>query len=192
VPVRDRSSTVIKIGWVFLELGSGQTLKTLSNLQGVKAELANGEKINLLEIVQQYGNEALKQTATQEQGPESLVCRLHDDLRLFRRQLFIGTVRFLFIKWKHKNQYFFIRLKPVRYGDRVLAIGRAKRRGMEWTATAIVEKPGIVRIRCEAPKTLATTLMFAPLPKGLKDFESSNDVLHKNTKKNSSRKRPYA
>src|SRR5713226_531900 len=33
--VRDRSSEIVKIGWGFLELGPGQTRKTVSNLTGV-------------------------------------------------------------------------------------------------------------------------------------------------------------
>lgn len=167
IPVRDRSSEVVKIGWGFLELGPGQTRKTVSNLQGVKAELSNGSRIGLLEIIQQYGNGILNRTAEHEEGPQTAVIRLHEDMRLFRRREFIGTVGFLFIKWRHKTHYLVIRLKPLRYGSRVLAIGKAKRRGIEWTATAIVESPGVVRLRCEAPKTLTTTLRFGKLPKGL-------------------------
>jgi hypothetical protein len=167
VPVRDRGSEIVKIGWGFLELGPGQTRKTVSNLKGVKAELPNGSRVDLLEVVQQYGNGILKQAATHEEGPQFAVGRLHDDIRLFRRREFVGTVRFLFMKWKHTTRYFVIRLRPLRYADRVLAIGRAKRRGVEWTATAIVESPGVVRVKCEAPKALTTTLMFAKLPKEL-------------------------
>jgi len=53
VPVRDRSSKVIKIGWGFLELGPGQTRKTVSNLKGVTAEFPSGSRVDLLEVVQQ-------------------------------------------------------------------------------------------------------------------------------------------
>jgi hypothetical protein len=175
VPVRDRSSEVVKVGWGFLELGPGQTLKTTSNLEGVKAQLPNGSKVNLLEIVKHYGNSVLKQTSADEEGPEFLAGRLHDDLQLFRRREFVGTVRFIFMWWKHTTQYFAIRLKPIRYGDRVLAIGRAKRRGIEWTATAIVESPGVVHVRCEAPKALATTLKFEKLPKGMEHLAMDGD-----------------
>lgn len=183
VPVRDRSSEVIKVGWGFLELGPGQTRNTVSNLKSVKAELPNGSRIDLLDVVQKYGNGILKEAATHEEGPESAVVRLHDDLRLFRRREFIGTVRFLSMRWKHTTQYLVIRLKPIRYGNRVLAIGRAKRRGVEWTATAIVESSG-VRVRCEAPKTLATSLVFAELPKDLEDLAMEGDGLRATTSRN--------
>jgi hypothetical protein len=167
VPVRDRSSKITKIGWGFLELRPGQTRNTVSNLKGVQAELPNGSRVDLLEVVQHYGNGILRETAAQEEGPQTVMGRLHDDLRLFRQRKFIGTVRFLFMRWKHETQYFVIRLKPIRYGDRVLAIGRKKRRGVEWTAVAIVESSGVVRVRCEGPKTLTTTLRFGKLPKDL-------------------------
>ncbi len=182
VPVRDRSSEVIKVGWGFLELGPGQTRKTVSNLKSVKAELPNGSRIDLIAVVQKYGNGILKEVATHEEGPETAVVRLHDDLRLFRRREFIGTVRFLSMRWKHTTQYFVIRLKPIRYGNRVLAIGRAKRRGVEWTATAIVEGSG-VRVRCEAPKTLATSFLFGELPKEL-DLAVEDDDLRATTSTN--------
>jgi hypothetical protein len=167
VPVRDRSSEVIKVGWGFLELGPGQTPETVSNLQGVKAELPNGSRVDLLEVVQQYGNGVLEQVAGNDEGPEFAIGRLHYDLRLYRKREFIGVVRFLKLHWKHTTRFFAIRLKPVRYSDRVLAIGRAKRRGIEWTATAIVEGPGVVRIRCESSGALKTILKFGELPKGL-------------------------
>jgi hypothetical protein len=183
VPVRDRSSEVVKIGWGFLEVGPAQTRKTVSNLNGVKAELPNGSRIDLLEIVRQYGNDILKQTAVQEEGPQFAIVRLHDDLRLFRRRKFIGTVRFLFMEWKHTTQYFAIRLKPIRYGDRVLATGRTKRRGIEWTATAIVENSGVVRVRCEAPKALTTIFGFAKLPKDLEHLVMDGDGLQATTTK---------
>jgi hypothetical protein len=181
VPVRDRSSEVVKIGWGFLEFGPGQTRKTVSNLKGIKAELSNGSRIDLLEIIQHYGNGILKQAATHEEGPQFAIVRLHDDIRLFRRREFIGTVGFLFMRWKHTTQYFVIRLRPLCYGNRVLAIGRAKRRGIEWTATAIVESSGAVRVRCEAPKALTTTLMFAKLPKDLEHLAIDGDDLQATT-----------
>lgn len=177
VPVRDRSSEIVKIGWGFLELGPGQTPKTVSNLIGVKAALPNGTRIDLRVIVQQYGNSVLKQTATHDEGPKFATVRLHDDLQLFRRREFIGTVRILFMRWKHTTQYFAIRLKPIRYGDRVLAIGRKKRRGIEWTATAVVESSGVVRVRCEAPKALVTTLRFGNLPKELEHLAMGDDAV---------------
>jgi hypothetical protein len=189
VPVRDRSSEVVKIGWGFLELGTGQTLKTTSNLKGVKAELPNGSRIDLLQIVQQHGNSILKQTAASDEGPQFVLGRLHDDLRLFRRREFIGTVRFLFIEWKHTTQYFAIRLKPIRYGDRVLAIGRAKRRGVEWTAAAIVESSGVVRVSCEAPEALTTTFAFTKLPQDLENLMMDGDG-SKATKTRQSRQKP--
>lgn len=167
VPVRDRSSEIIKIGWGFLELGPGQTRKTVSNLKGVKAELPNGSRVDLLEVVQRYGNGVLEQLAGHEEGPSVVIGRLHDDLRLYRGREFIGVVRFLFLRWKHTTRFFAIRLKPVRYGDRVLAVGRAKRRGIEWTVTAIVESPSVVRIRYESSGALKTILRFGKLPKRL-------------------------
>lgn len=167
IPVRDRSSEIVKIGWGFQDLGPNQTRKTVSNLSEVKAELPNGSQINLLEVVQEYGNGILKQTAGQEEGPQFAVVRLREDLRLLRRREYIGTVRFLFMTWKHRTHYFVIRLKPVRYGDRVLAIGRTRRRGLEWTAAAIVENSGAVRVRCDAPKALTTIFSLAKLPKEL-------------------------
>jgi len=167
VPVRDRSSEITKIGWGFLELGPGQTQNTVSNLKGVTAELPDGTRIDLLEVVQQHGNGILEQLTGQEEGPERAVGRLHHDLRLYRGREFIGVVRFLFLWWKHTTRFFAIRLKPYRYCDRILAIGRAKRRGIQWAATAIVESPGVVRIRCEAPGTLKTTLTACKLPKKL-------------------------
>jgi hypothetical protein len=175
VPVRDRSSEVVKVGWGFLELGPGQTLKTVSNLKGVQAELPNGSRIDLLEVVQQYGNGILKEAAAHEEGPQIAIGRLHHDLRLFRRREFIGTVRFLSVTWKHKTRYFVIRLKPIRYGHRVLALGRTKRRGVEWTATAIVESSGVVRVRCEAPEALTTTFAFTKLPQDLENLMMDGD-----------------
>lgn len=175
VPVRDRSSEVIKVGWGFVELGPAQTRKSVSNLRGVKAEFSNGSKIDLLEIIQQYGNGVLKQTAGDEEGPQLAILRLHDDIRLFRRREFIGAVGFLFLKWKHTTQYFVIRLRPILYGNRVLAIGQAKRRGIEWTAAAIVESSGVVRVRCDAPKALTTTLRFTDLPKDLEHLVIDSD-----------------
>ncbi|MGA2222257.1 MAG: hypothetical protein ABSH21_10890 [Verrucomicrobiia bacterium] len=166
VPVRDRSSEIIKIGWGFLELGPGQTRKTVSNLKGVTAQLPNGPRVDLLKVVQQYGNGILEQAAGQDEGPQVAIGRLHHDLRLYRGREFIGVVRFLFLRWKHTTRFFAIRLKPFRYGNRVLAVGQAKRRGIQWTASAIVESPGVVRIRCEAPGTLKTTLRVGKLPKG--------------------------
>lgn len=166
VPVRDRSSEVIKIGWGFLELGPGQTRKTVSNLKGVTAQLPSGPRIDLLEIVQQYGNGILEQVAGQDEGPQYAIGRLHHDLPLYRGREFIGIVRFLFLRWKHTTRFFAIRLKPYRYGNRVLAMGRAKRRGIQWTASAIVESPGLMRIRCEAPGTIKTIFKFGKLPKG--------------------------
>jgi hypothetical protein len=165
IPVRDRSSTITKIGWGFLELGPGQTLKTTSNMKGVKAELPSGSRVNLLEIVQQYGNGILEKTAEQDEGPQFFLGRLHDDLRLYRGCEFIGVVRFLWMRWKHTTRYFAIRLKPLRYRNRILAVGRAKRRGVEWIATAIVEGPGVIRIRCESSGTLKTVLKLGKLPK---------------------------
>lgn len=170
VPVRDRSSEVIKIGWGFLELGPGQTRKTVSNLRGVTAQLPSGPRIDLLEVVQQYGNGILEQVAGQDEGPQDAIGRLHHDLPLYRGREFIGIVRFLFLRWKHTTRFFAIRLKPYRYGNRVLAMGRAKRRGIQWTASAIVESPGLMRIRCEAPGTLKTIFRFGKLPKGQEHF----------------------
>jgi hypothetical protein len=166
VPVRDRSSEVIKIGWGFLELGPGQTRKTVSNLNGVTAQLPSGPRIDLLEVVQQYGNGILEKVAGQDEGPQDAIGRLHHDLPLYRGREFIGIVRFLFLRWKHTTRFFAIRLKPYRYGNRVLAMGRVKRRGIQWTASAIVESSGLVRIRCEAPGTLKTIFRFDKLPKG--------------------------
>jgi hypothetical protein len=129
VPVRDRSSEVIKVGWNFLELGPGQTPQTLSNLIGVKAKLPDGSTVDLLEIIQHYGNAVLTQMTAHEEGPPFAMGRLHDDLRLFRRRQFIGTVRHILIWWKHSTEYFVIHLKPIRYGGRVLAIGKKSGEG---------------------------------------------------------------
>lgn len=167
VPVRDRSSEVIQIGCGFLELGPGQTMKTVSNLKGVTAQLPSGCRVSLLEVVQQYGNGVLEQAAGHDEGPELAVCRLHDDLQLYRGRQFLGIVRFLLLRWRHETRFFAIRLKPYRYRDRVLAVGRAKRGTVEWTATAIVESPGVVRIRCEASGALKTLFRFGKLPKDL-------------------------
>jgi|SRR6185503_18176400 len=52
VPVRDRTSEIIKVGWGFLELGPGQTQKTVSNLIGVKARRPNGSTLDLIEVIQ--------------------------------------------------------------------------------------------------------------------------------------------
>jgi hypothetical protein len=167
VPVRDRASEIVKVGWGFLEVAPGQTRKTLSNLKGVRARLPTGSMVDLIEVVQSYGNGVLEQFTEQDEGPEKAIGRLHDDLRLYRAGQFIGIVRFIFLRWKHTTKFFAIRLKPVRYGDRVLALGRAKRRGVEWTATAVVEGPGIVRIRCESSGAFKTILKVGKLPTGL-------------------------
>ena len=97
--------------------------------------------------MQQYGNGV---AAGEDESPEFTIGRLHDDLRLYRRREFIGVVRFIQLHWKHTTRFFAIRLKTVRYRDRVLAVGRAKQRGIAWTATAIVEGPGVVRIGGES------------------------------------------
>jgi hypothetical protein len=164
VYVRDRSSTVIKVGWVFTEIGPGLELKETSNLSNATAQFPNGSRVGLLEIVQHYGNEMLKKFTAYNNGPERAVVRLHEDLRLYRCERYIGTAGFIYLWWKHSTKVFPIRFKPYKYGNRILATGTAKRRGIRWTATAILEDNGHVRVRCEAPGALKVVMQLDDHP----------------------------
>jgi hypothetical protein len=163
VYIRDRSSTVTKLAWGITELAEGVTLEMTSNMTNALARFPDGSKADILKIVTHYGDSILKQAAGNDEGPTHAVGRLHEDLHFFRKNRLLCVVRFLFLRWRHSTKIFVIRLKPYRYRGRVLACGTAKRRGIQWTATAIAEESGIVRIRCEAPGTLKTILRFSDL-----------------------------
>jgi hypothetical protein len=160
VYVRDRSSTITKIGWGFTELAKGVTREKASNMRKTIARFSSGLEIDLLEVVKHYGNGILEQAAAGDEGPKFAVGRLHEDLQIIRRNQLVGVARFIFLWWRHSTHTFAIRLKPYRYRGRMLACGMAKRRGVHWTATAIAEDSGIIRIRCEAPGTLRTVFRF--------------------------------
>jgi hypothetical protein len=165
VPVRDRRSELIKIFWGSFEQVPGQTQKAVSKWKGLTARLADGSSIALLDVVHKYGNGILEQLAMNDEPPADAVVRLYEDLHFYKGPTLVGVATHLFLRWKHKTHFFVIRLKPFRYGNRVLAVGYAKRRGMKWTASAIVESPGVVRIKCEAPGALKSAFKFAKFPK---------------------------
>ena len=165
VPVRDRHSELIKITWASFEPVLGQSQKPVSKRKGLTARLADGSSVNLLDVVQKYGNGILEQLALNDEPPTHAVVRLYEDLHFYKGSTLVGVASHLFLRWKHKTHFFAIRLKPYSYGNKVLAVGHAKRRGMKWTASAIIESPGVVRINCEAPGALKTVFKFGKLPK---------------------------
>ena len=180
VYVRDRSSTITKLGWGLSALAPGVTQEMVSNLTGVVARFPNGKDTDILDVVRHYANSILEQTAEQDEGPAFAVARLHADLHLRRRSRLLGVAQFIYLWWKHSTAIRTIRLKPYRYRGKLLASGTLTRRGIQWTATAIIEQSGIMRIRCAAPGTLKTVLRFT-------DFKPSEFRKQKKTRNRQAR-----
>jgi hypothetical protein len=166
VPVRDRRSELVKMAWWSFEPLPGAPQKPVTKHTGLTAKLSDGSPADLLGVINRYGNGILEQLALNDEPPTDAVVRLYEDLHFYKGPTLVGIVTHLFLRWKHKTHFFAIRLKPFRYGDKTLAVGRAKRRGMEWAASAVIEGPGVVRINCDAQGALRTGFKLAKIPKG--------------------------
>jgi hypothetical protein len=68
VYVRDRSSTLVKLGWGFTELVEGVIRQDASNTADTLARLSDGSHVSILEIVNHYGNAILEQTTSNDEG----------------------------------------------------------------------------------------------------------------------------
>jgi hypothetical protein len=166
VPVRDRSSEVIKYSWGLMDIVPGQPQKAVSKWKGLTGRLADGSPVEIFQIIEKYGNGILGQVSVHTEPPTDAVVRLYEDMHLYKDKTLVGIATHLFLRWKHKTRFFTVRLKPVRYGNKVLAVGHAERRGIKWTVSAVIESPGVVRIQCEALGALNAGFKLAALPKG--------------------------